>query len=68
MADQDIINEIAKSIDSINYGSIEIIVQNRQVTQISTRIIKKTNTKHSSKNINNMAKDGKTNLNVNFKY
>ena len=65
MADQNIINEIANSIDSIKFGSIEIIVQDNEVTQISTRIIKKTNLKKSGKIIGRVASTGSS---INFKY
>jgi hypothetical protein len=65
MADQNIINDIAKSIDSINFGSVEIIVQNGEVTQISTRMIKKTNVKNAGKITGQVAK---TSTSINFKY
>ena len=42
MADQSIIDEIKEAIDNVNFGSVEVIVQNGEVTQISIRIIKKT--------------------------
>ena len=44
----DLVNEIMKALGSINFGSVEIIIQDGSVTQISTRNIKKTN--FSSKN------------------
>lgn len=38
-----IINEIANTLKTIHYGSMEIIVQDGRITQISTRHISKTN-------------------------
>ena len=38
-----IIGEIQKALDDIVFGSIELYVQNRKVTQITVRHIKKTN-------------------------
>ncbi len=46
MAQISIMDEIKKTIESLDYGSVEVIVQNGEVTQISTRIIKKTNLKY----------------------
>jgi len=37
-----LIEEVVRSIQSVNYGSVEIIVQNGMVTQISVRQIRKT--------------------------
>ena len=39
---QELIDEIKNALHSVEYGSIEIIVTNRIVTQISRRNIKKT--------------------------
>lgn len=39
---QELIDEIKNALHSVDYGSIEIIVTNRVVTQISKRNIKKT--------------------------
>lgn len=38
-----IIGEIQKALDDIIFGSVELYVQNRKVTQITVRHIKKTN-------------------------
>ena len=38
-----IISEIQKALDDIIFGSVELYVQNRKVTQITVRHIKKTN-------------------------
>lgn len=66
MANSSIIDEIKEAIENIDYGSVEIIVQNREVTQISTRIIKKTNVKPAP--LNNVKKSVRTGVNINFKY
>lgn len=68
MADQTIIDEIKEALDNINYGSVEVIVQGGVVTQISTRIIKKTKLKPTSKIITSMKKTGRSGININFKY
>jgi hypothetical protein len=71
MADKTIIEEISQAIDNITFGSVEVIVQNGEVTQISTRIIKKTNptpkpTKQFSGTI--IRKGSGSGINLNFKY
>ena len=38
-----IISEIQKALDDMVFGSVELYVQNRKVTQITVRHIKKTN-------------------------
>jgi hypothetical protein len=39
-----LINEISSALKNVDaYGSVEIYVQNAEVTQITTRTIKKTN-------------------------
>ena len=38
-----ILHEIANTLKTIHYGSMEIIVQDGKITQISTRHISKTN-------------------------
>lgn len=38
-----LLSEIEKALDDVVYGSVEIYVQNRTITQISVRNIKKTN-------------------------
>ncbi len=38
-----IISEIKKALDDMVFGSVELYVQNRKVTQITVRHIKKTN-------------------------
>jgi len=71
MANQSIIEEIMQSIDSINYGSVEVIIQDGQVTQISTRIIKKTNISiKQAKKISGVVlrKGSGSGINLNFKY
>lgn len=40
-----LLSEIKNALESVNYGSIEIIVQNKVVTQITVRNIHKTSTK-----------------------
>lgn len=66
MVNNSIIDEIKQALDNLEYGSIEVIVQNHEVTQISTRIIKKTNT--TPKVNGTIIKKGKTGININFKY
>lgn len=69
MAQASIIDEIREAIESIEYGSVEVIVQNGEVTQISTRIIKKTNTQNKPKVTGTvMKKSGRSGININFKY
>ena len=75
MADQSIVDEIVQAIDNIHFGSVEVIVQNGQVTQISTRIIKKTNVSSKpTKKITGaipgaiLRKRSGTGINLNFKY
>ena len=67
MANSTIHDEIKRTIESLNWGSVEVIVQDGQVTQISTRIIKKTNPK-SVGNVRNIQKSRKNGINLNFKY
>lgn len=70
MADQEIIEEIKEAINNIDFGSVEVIVQNGEVTQISTRIIKKTKNSADSKKITGsvVKKRSRGGINVNFKY
>ena len=71
MADQNIISEIKQAIENIQYGSVEVIVQDGTVTQISTRIIKKTNIKSQQAPVNgvkNIKKKVNTGLSINLKY
>lgn len=71
MADQSIIDEIKRSIDTINFGSVEVIIQNGEVTQISTRIIKKTyaSSKPAKKFTGAVLRKGSgSGINLNFKY
>lgn len=71
MADQSIVNEIIQAIDSINFGSVEVIVQDGEVTQISTRMIKKTKSKNIPvKKITGtvLRKGSGSGININFKY
>lgn len=67
MAQNTIIDEIKEAIENIKYGSVEVIVQNGEVTQISTRIIKKTT---PQKNISGaiVRKSTGSGININFKY
>ena len=37
-----LVEEVVRSIQSVNYGSVEIYIQDGKVTQISVRQIKKT--------------------------
>ncbi len=39
---QNLVSEIKEALKSVSYGSIEIFVQNKVVTQITVRNIKKT--------------------------
>jgi hypothetical protein len=53
MAQASVFDEIKNAIENLTWGSVEVIVQDGEVTQISTRIIKKTSTfpkKATSKN------------------
>lgn len=72
MVNNSIIEEIKQALDNLEYGSIEVIVQNREVTQISTRIIKKTNIKSpqvSPKITGAVVRKGsRSGVNINFKY
>ena len=71
MINQSIMDEIKSSINSINYGSVEVYIQNGQITQISTRIIKKTNalTKPTKKVSGVVIRKGSgSGINLNFKY
>lgn len=69
MPNSSIIDEIRQAIESLDYGSVEVIVQNGEITQISTRIIKKTNAITIEKvSKTTVRKDNQSNLNVNFKY
>lgn len=63
-----IYNEIKRTIENLNWGSVEVIVQDGEVTQISTRIIKKTNPKTEGKVVGKIQKAGKGGINLNFKY
>lgn len=67
MSNSSVFDEIKSTIDELKWGSVEVIVQDGEVTQISTRIIKKTTSKvtsapHKSK------KATKSGINLNFKY
>lgn len=69
MAQTSIIDEIREAIESIEYGSVEVIVQNGEVTQISTRIIKKTKPQTKAKVTGAiMKKASGSGININFKY
>ena len=68
MSRTDIYDEIKGTIESLSWGSVEVIVQDGEVTQISTRIIKKTNPKTEGKLTGSVKKAGKTGINLNFKY
>lgn len=68
MAEKTLMDEIKRTIESLDYGSIEVIVQGGEVTQISTRIIKKTNIKSPGKIVERMQKSSKDGINLNFKY
>lgn len=68
MTNSSIIDEIKDAIESIDYGSVEVIVQKGQVTQISTRIIKKTNVSPTPKITGSIKKASKSGININFKY
>ena len=68
MTNNKIYDEIKDTIESLSWGSVEVIVQDGEVTQISTRIIKKTKPKSEGKVIGKIQKAGKTGINLNFKY
>ncbi len=71
MADSSVFSEIKEAIGNLKWGSVEVIVQNGEVTQISTRIIKKTNAQTrniSPKAVKNIKKSDKAGINLNFKY
>lgn len=68
MASSAIHDEIKRTIESLNWGSVEVIVQDGEVTQISTRIIKKTNPKIEGKTSDRIQKSSKGGINLNFKY
>lgn len=68
MANSTIFDDIRKTIEGLDYGSVEVIVQDGQVTQISTRIIKKTNVKPAIKITGTVQKTNKPGINLNFKY
>lgn len=68
MANTNIFDEIKRTIESLDYGSVEVVVQDGQVTQISTRIIKKTNIKTQVKITGQVRKSQRNGINLNFKY
>ena len=68
MTNSSIIDEIREAINNIDYGSVEVIVQKGEVTQISTRIIKKTNISSVPKITGRIQKADKSGININFKY
>ncbi len=68
MADSNIFDEIKRTIESLDFGSVEVVVQDGQVTQISTRIIKKTNAKTQVKLTSKVQKSQRHGINLNFKY
>lgn len=72
MVNNSIIEEIKQALDNLEYGSVEVIVQNHEITQISTRIIKKTNIKttETTQKISGavLRKGNRSGININFKY
>ena len=68
MAESTIFDDIKRTIESLDFGSVEVVVQDGEVTQISTRIIKKTNTKPQEKFTGKVQKPQKHGINLNFKY
>jgi len=71
MTDSSVFDEIKETIGSLRWGSVEVIVQDGQVTQISTRIIKKTKSQSQNpnqKSAKNIKKNDKGGINLNFKY
>ena len=70
-----VINEVEKALDEILYGSVELFVQDGNVTQITVRRIQKTGVtlgNHSDQNIstgNNypLKSSGKLKANINSK-
>lgn len=55
---QQLLDEIKAALQSVSYGSIEIYISDNNVTQITTRTIKKTSATISSPH---SEKNGKTN-------
>ena len=51
-----LINEIEKALSGITYGSVELYVQDRKVTQITVRSIKKTSVEVNISTTNGAAK------------
>jgi hypothetical protein len=47
-----LLEEIKEALQSVKYGSIEIFVQNKVVTQITVRNIHKTSMEIESENVN----------------
>lgn len=59
--DGDILNDIKKALENIQWGSLEIFIQDSTVVQITERNIKKV--KHGENGINNNHKHNKINEN-----
>lgn len=59
-----LLSEIKNALESVKFGSIEIFVQNRIITQITVRNIHKTSMdiEKNQENINNSANVIKSNL------
>lgn len=68
MSEISVFDEIKQTIENLKWGSVEVIVQDGQVTQISTRIIKKTNVKTDAKITGTVKKSNRSGININFKY
>ena len=66
MTNSKVFDDIKNTIDNLHWGSVEVIVQDGEVTQISTRIIKKTKTADTQ--VRNVQKSRKSGINLNFKY
>ncbi len=49
---QNLLSEIKEALESVKYGSIEIFVQNKVVTQITVRNIHKTSVEIETENNN----------------
>ncbi|MBI2032735.1 MAG: YezD family protein [Candidatus Levybacteria bacterium] len=63
-----VLTEIKNALQNIEYGSVEIIVQDGAVTQISTRVIRKTNFKQSTDTNKNTVTKKRNGISVSFKY
>lgn len=59
-----LLSEIKDALESVKYGSIEIVVQNRIVTQITVRNIHKTSMEIENESMNSNGYNAHTNTTV----